>query len=191
MSAETFLIGYGTLLHRGSLGDSIGAGAAHGKDVLPVVIRDHRRLFNLRPTHYTSSFMMGEAPIENAAMNVEPARGSEVNALAFPTSEEELERLDHRERYYARCPIEFFDFETEEVLGIGHVYRAAPDAPWLERDPSKLLPRWEDIVLARSAAYQISRRFGESFDATTYLADGETLMIDAYRGLLDAVSSST
>lgn len=48
----------------------------------------------------------------------------------------------------------------------------------------RLLPRWQDIVWARTGADAISHAFGQYYDATSYQADGKTLMIDFYRQYL-------
>ncbi len=184
-AVDVLLVGYGTLLHRGSLGQSIGGEAADEKDILPVRIRDYRRVFNLRPTHYPSSFKLSGEGIENAAMNVEVSPGAFFNALAFKVTSSELDILDERERYYERHVVPLFDFGTDAPIGEGHVYSSAPEARWIERDPQRLLPLWRDIVWARTGAYGVGEKFGREYDATTYLADGRTLMVDRYRHVLD------
>jgi hypothetical protein len=100
-------------------------------------------------------------------------------------TEEELVALDRREPYYERQSAPIYDFESGEALGEGFFYAAALDAPWVERDPAKLLPFWRDVVWARSGAYRISEAFGRMYDATTYLADGRSLMVERYRGVLE------
>lgn len=181
LDAETLLVGYGTLLYRGSLGQSIGATLAESKPVVPVVVRDYKRLFNVRAEHYQSSHKLSAAGNELGAMNVEPSVGSTFNAVAMRVNAEELEILDRRERYYQRLTVPVHNFTTGEVLGLGNFYAAGPESHWLERDLSRLLPRWQDIVWARTGSYAINQAFGRYYDATTYLADGETLMIDFYR----------
>ena len=185
---EIFLVGYGTLLHRGSLGHSIGHDSAENKRVVPVVVHGYRRLFNLRPTHYETSYKLHEEPIENAAMNVEPAAGAHLNGLGFSVTIDELESLDERERYYLRRAVPIHHFDTGELVGEGHIYISEPDASWIERDPGKLMPLWRDIVWARTGAYRVSEAFGRSYDETTYLADGRSLMVDCYRDVVDDTS---
>jgi len=174
------LVGFGTLLYRASVGDTIGRDQAEEKSMRPVVVKDHKRLFNLRPTHYESSAKLTTSGIENGAMNVEPASGHFFNALAFPVTDEELDRLDERERYYQRHTVELFDFETDELIGEGMVYMSDPNESWIERDACRLLPLWRDIVWARTGSYAVSEQFGETFDQTTFLADGKTLVVDRY-----------
>ncbi len=181
----TLLVGYGTLLNRRSLGDSIGQDSAGAKDVTPVIVHGYRRLFNLRPDHYESSFKLGTEPIENAAANLEDAPGSRFNGLAFPVTLHELEALDERERYYERRQVTLHAFETNEVIGEGHVYVSLPDAPWIERDPARLMPLWRDIEWSRGGAYGVSEHFGRVYDETTLLADGTTFLIDSYREFLE------
>jgi hypothetical protein len=179
--AETLLVGYGTLLYRGSLGQSIGATAAQSRPVTPVIVRDYKRLFNVRPEHYQSTHKLNPAGIELGAMNVEPSSGSSFNALVIQVNALELEILDQRERYYRRATAMVHDFSTGEPLALGHLYAADPGSNWVDCDIRRLLPRWQDIVWARTGAYAINQAFGQYYDATTYLADGETLMIDYYR----------
>jgi len=183
------LIGYGTLLYRASIGYTVGEAAAESKELRPVLVKGNRRLFNLRPTHYEPSFKISSDPIEAAAMNVVPDPDSEFNGIVFSVTESEITALDERERYYQRCSAQIYDFETGQPMGEGYLYAATADAPWLEDDPNKLLPLWRDVVWARLGAYAISERFGRSYDHTTYLADGTTLMIDHYRRWLGEIAA--
>lgn len=184
---QSYLVGYGTLLLRGSLGHSIGQDSASTREVTPVTVEGYRRLFNLRPTHYPTSHKLHRAPIENAALNVEPAEGAQFNGLAFSVGPDELEALDERERYYRRVSVPLRHFETGEEMGEGEVYASLLDAPWIERSITKLMPLWRDIVWSRVGAYRIGPAFGEHLDDTTYLADGLTRMVDVYREVLDDI----
>lgn len=183
-TTPVLFVGYGTLLYRVSLGQTLGDDVAAGKTMRPVIVNGYRRLFNLRPDHYESSATLSEAGIENGAMNVEPAPGSSFNGLAFDLTTDELARLDERERYYVRTEAVVHDFETGDELGIGCFYAAAPGAQWLEFETAQLMPLWRDIVWGRTGAWAISDEFGEYFDRTTYLADAKTLVVDRYRDLL-------
>ena len=185
--SSVLLVGYGTLLLRGSLGSSIGADSAREKWLQPVTVPGYRRLFNLRPTHYDTSFKLATAPIENAALNIEPAQGESFNGLVFEVDSGELEALDERERYYRRVEVPLVHFESGESLGTGYAYSSEPDASWISRSMDELMPLWRDIVWARTGAYRISYGFGVEFDGSTYLADGVTRMVDVYRDVLDDV----
>jgi hypothetical protein len=178
---EPLLVGYGTLLYRASLGDSIGAEVALGKVVWPVAVLGYRRLFNLRPDHYQSSACLSADGSECAAMNVEPAPEAWFNGIAFRVTESELDALDRREWYYRRLEAPLFDFHTREPIGSGYVYSAELTARRIERSSEKLLPLWRDVLWARAGAYGIAPAFGRAFDETTYLADGRTLVVERYR----------
>jgi len=178
--SRIMVVGYGTLLYRASLGDTIGKSAASEREMVPVLVSGFRRLFNLRPDHYGTSNLCGKVGVENAAMNVEPVEGAILNGLAFWVEPSEIAKLDERERYYDRLEIEALDFETGDSLGTGHIYGSKPKSRWIERDPEKLLPLWRDVLWARAGSYAVGRRFGETFDRTTYLADGETLVAHHY-----------
>jgi hypothetical protein len=175
------LIGYGTLLNVASLGRTIGSPAAQSKAIIPVVVRDFRRLCNLRPDHYRPSFRFSSMPIEAGAMNVELCPGASFNAVAFVVTEDELLGLDRRERYYQRQQVPVYRFSDGAYFDQGEIYVGSPNARWIERDPERLLPRWDDIVEARAGCYALSIAFGRMFDETTYLADGGTLVFDRYR----------
>ena len=177
------LVGFGTLLLQESLGDTVRSNSK--KKVTPIIIKNYKRLFNLFPDHYEANNLLRTDGTEKGAANIEPAEGIQFNGLSFEADAKDLERLDKRERYYKRSIIPYFDFETGKDLGICHVYESPLDARWLIRKNTDLLPLFRDIVYARVGAYRISNAFGKMYDATTYLADGKTLMIDYYKNYIN------
>lgn len=179
--AEVFVVGFGTLLDKGSLGQTIGQDSAQNKSFLPVIVKGYKRLFNLRPDHYEPGLKFSAEPIELAAANVEPSRAHEFNGLAFRVDESEFSELDKRERYYKRHEVDIYDFFSNAHIGKGFTYSSELDARWIIRDNALLLPLWRDIVLARNGAYTIDMAFGKKYDDTTYMADGETSVIEYYR----------
>lgn len=180
---KVVLVGFGTLLLQESLGDTVGD-ASSQKKFTPIIVKNYKRLFNLLPDHYEADNRLRQDNTEIGAANIEPAEGFEFNGLSFEANASDLAQLDQRERYYVRAQTPYFDFETGEELGICHVYESPLDARWLRHDNATLLPLWRDIVYARVGAYRISEAFGKFYDATTYLADGKTLMIDYYKDYL-------
>lgn len=180
---KVVIVGFGTLLLQESLGDTVGG----EKKFTPIIVKNYRRLFNLLPDHYEADNRLRTDNTEIGAANIEPAEGYEFNGLSFEANASDLESLDARERYYKRSEVPYFDFETGESLGTCHVYESPLDARWLRRNLKELLPLWRDIVYARVGAYRISEAFGKMYDATTYLADGKTLMIDYYKDHLEAL----
>ncbi len=187
MSNEKVIIaGFGTLLLQESLGDSVGQNQAK-KKFTPIVIKNYRRLFNLLPDHYEADNRLRQDNTEIGAANIEQAEGFEFNGLCFEADAADLDSLDKRERYYVRSQVPCFDFYSGEEIGICQVYESPLDARWLRRDLKELLPLWRDIVYARVGAYRIGEDFGKMYDATTYLADGETLLVDYYKEHLEAL----
>ncbi len=178
--AQNLLVGYGTLLSKRSVADTVGE-AGRTKPFVPVIVPNFCRLFNLRPEHYPPSFRRTSEPIEVAAMNVLPSEGSHFNGLAFPVSETDLMALDKRERYYQRVRIPITSFSDNQPLGNAWVYSAGPEAPAVFDSSVGLLPHWRDVVLARQGAYSHGNAFGSMFDETTFMADGRTLVVDEYR----------
>lgn len=183
-SGTVLMAGYGTLLLRESLGDTVSQKDAGTKEMIPVVIKGCKRVYNLFPDHYPAENRLGHGPIERAAANSVFAEGSSFNALVFEVKASELEMLDKRERYYKRVSAPCFEFSTKKPLGECYFYMSEPDARWIENDRTKLLPLWRDIVYARVGSYRISEDFGKLYDATSWLADGRTLVVDYYKDYL-------
>jgi hypothetical protein len=175
--------GFGTLLLQESLGDTVG----NQKRYIPMIIKGYQRLFNLLPDHYKADNRLRQDDTECGAANIQAAEGFQFNGLCFEADEQDLAALDQRERYYQRVEVPCFDFYTQQALGTCHVYSSPLDAPWLRHRVEELLPLWRDIVYARVGAYRISQAFGEFYDATTYLADGKTLLVDYYQDHLGAL----
>lgn len=184
-SSDTVLVaGYGTLLLRESLGDTVSQESANEKEFIPVVIQGGKRLYNLIPDHYPAEDRLGRGPIEKAAANSIFAEGCSFNAIAFRVKTSELAMLDKRERYYKRVSAPCFEFSSKKELGECYFYMSEPDARWIENDIDKLLPLWRDIVYARVGSYRVSEDFGRLYDATSWMADGKTLVVDYYKDYL-------
>ncbi|HKK07974.1 MAG TPA: gamma-glutamylcyclotransferase family protein [Gemmatimonadota bacterium] len=175
----TRVLGYGTLLSRASLGRTVGEHAVDWTTI-PVVVEGWRRLFDFRPEHYEPSFRLKDEPVEAAALNIEPAPGSRFNGLVIEVSDRGLEALDSREAGYRRVRVPVLSWPDGEPAGEALAYAVPRDDPRVCTDPARLLPRWLDVELSRAGAYEVGRAFGALFDQTTYLADGETLLADAW-----------
>ncbi|MGI9544522.1 MAG: gamma-glutamylcyclotransferase family protein [Cyclobacteriaceae bacterium] len=178
--------GYGTLLLEESLNHSVNriSSAKERKIVeyFPVIVKGYQRLFNLHATHYHSSDAISNDNIEVAAANIRPSPQHDFNCLCFYINESELESIDKRERYYERVEVEFLAFDNQTSIGVGYVYMVNPETSrLLFNDNEKILPRWTDLTFTRTGAYRISTEFGEYYDKTTYMADGEVLVVDFYR----------
>jgi hypothetical protein len=187
-SLDTVLMaGYGTLLLRESLGDTVSQESAEEKELIPIVVKGCKRVYNLFPDHYPSENRLDRGPIERAAANTVFAEGYSFNAIAFKVKASELEMLDKRERYYKRVSAPCFEFSTGKPLGECYFYMSEPDARWIQNDITKLLPLWRDIVYARVGSYRISEDFGKLYDATSWMADGQTLVVDYYKDYLAAL----
>ena len=189
MNDVQYIIGYGTLLLRASLGSSIGQSSATDKSLRPVVVDGFIRVFNLEPDHYQPSYKFDESGIERAAMNVEPSAAHRFNGVAFATTIDEIEALDRREAPYHRVVVPMRDFHSSAPAGEGHLYVGRE--PWITRDLARLLPLWRDVVWGRKGAYELGEAFGVCFDETTYMGDGKTRVIDVYRELLHDTSDVT
>lgn len=184
------VVGYGTLLLKSSVGNTISQESANDKVYRPVRIKGFRRLFNLKPDHYTTNNVLTDNGIELAAANVEKGTESDhFNGLAFTATDEELESLDEREYCYLRGTVPIYDFVTDEYLGEGFTYMGDPESRYIIRDTKRLLPYWRDVGYARTGAYATSEMFGKAYDETTFLADGTTLLVNLYAEHLDELKS--
>ena len=179
---KRFIIGYGTLLYKESLGDTIDT-STEEKKYRPVIVKGFKRLYNLLPNHYHPSFRLSKLPVEISAANILPEKGSSFNGLAFEVTAEELADLDKRESYYTRVESPAYDFFSGRKIGIGMVYLAPCSLEDVTSD-AKYLPEWDDISYARTGAYRYGLEFGKMFDKTSYLADGQTLVVNYYKDYL-------
>jgi hypothetical protein len=176
-----YVIGYGTLLSRASIARTLPAEAIAAKAFTPEVLPGFRRVFNVRPARYHSSFRLNGLPIERAAMNAEPDAGAKFNGLAFPVTEDELAALDRREASYIRIRVTAREFSRPQRAVRAFLYTVAPRSAKRTSDIRRLLPRWDDIVIARTGCLAYGNAFLDAYDRTTYLADGRTRMVDYYR----------
>ncbi|MEE4257779.1 MAG: gamma-glutamylcyclotransferase family protein [Bacteroidales bacterium] len=179
----TFIVGYGTLLYRKSVGDTIGH-SAEKKVYHPVIVKGFKRLFNLLPSHYEPSFRISDHAVERAAANIAASEDASFNGLAFEVEDQELAELDRREKHYDRLETVMYDFTSRKALGSGFVYSANSMRASLT-DDANFLPDWIDISWARTGAYRIGHDFGVMYDQTTYLADGLTPVVERYAPYLD------
>lgn len=180
-----WVIGFGTLLLKHSLGDTVGGEVSDQKKYVPITVNGYKRLFNVRAEHYTPSHKVSDKDNEMGAANVEFSPMHSFNGVAFEVDDSELELLDTRERYYERIEVDANYFDSGLPLGEACVYCAMPDSKWVEDDNEKLLPHWRDIDYARRGAYAIGDDFGRAYDESTYMADGKTLMVDFYQNFID------
>jgi len=183
---KQYIIGYGTLLYKESLGDTIG-NSTEQKKYLPVIVKDFKRLFNLLPIHYKPSFKRSKLPVEISAANLVPNQGSYFNGLAFQVSNEELSDLDKRESNYKRVEVPIYDFFTGNKIGMGMIY-VAPNHHERVTNDNKYLPEWDDISYARTGAYRYGNKFGHIYDKTTFLVDGKTPVLKYYKDYLNQLN---
>jgi len=187
-----WVIGYGSLLHRGSLGKTIGP--ATDAATHPVWVEGLKRFYALPPRNWWSrvpSQRLRFGITERAAAAVVEQPGYQLNALAIPVDESQLQALDHREGVaygrYQRTRVSCTPFspaDCSEVPDEAWCYVTNPDH--LILDTNRLLPHWPQYALARRGAYAVSSTFGEAFDETTYLGDGSTSAFDSYAAVWPA-----
>lgn len=178
-----WIVGFGTLLYQNSLKDTVKE-SGDIIEYIPIVIKDYKRIFNVYAEHYTPSHQLSNNGIEMGAANIKYAPGYKCNAVVFESTEADVALLDKRERYYERIEVDAFNYNTNEPLKNVFAYCAKDNFSCIRHSINELLPNWRDIDYARKGAYAISEEFGRLYDASTYLADEKTLMVDHYRNVL-------
>lgn len=185
-----WIVGFGTLLLKSSLGNTVGDENSSKKEYIPVIVEGYKRVFNVFAEHYEASHLIHENDIEMGAANIKKAKGAVFNGVVFAADEEEVELLDRRERYYMRVKVNAQNYYTGEQLQEVYAYCANPDSKSVKNSIDLLLPKWRDVDYARRGAYGIDEKFGKMYDKTTFLADGETLLVDYYSKFIDDEKNS-
>ena len=164
------IIGYGSLMHAGSLSKTIPL-----RTGIPVIVQGYQRIFNIKP-HSLSRYKLRSHPQELAILNVESAQNKRFNALMYEITEEDLEKLKIRERSFYTKEVQVYSYPdgtkvlTSALLFIGkklvHGERVVENT---------YLPIIEYLNLSRDGAREVSEEFLALFDETTYLGDGRTV----------------
>lgn len=186
MAKSLLTLGYGTLLYKASAYATLQGNSLY-HECIPVRVSGLKRVFDVRPDHYEASSVLHGLPkgcAEAGAMNVVIDMDCAINGVVFEVTEDESSHLHRRERYYDSEFFQVHEFSSGEPMGSARCYICRDHSPWVENDVAKLMPLWRDIQWARTGAYGISDEFGFFFDETTFLANGTTLVVDAYRDLL-------
>ena len=94
-----WVIGYGSLIHRGSLGKTIG-GTASTLQLHPVWVDGLKRVYSLPPRQWWTRIPSQRIRFgftERAAAATVETSGERINALLIPVNESQLRALDRRE----------------------------------------------------------------------------------------------
>lgn len=113
---STWVFGYGSLVSPDSLGATLGRAVTPGVDFLEAVVTGYGRRWNYGVGHTRGVLVDdGGRRIDHTivALGVVAASGETANGVVARVSDDELARLDHRERHYDRVEIT----ATTEVLG--------------------------------------------------------------------------
>lgn len=150
------IVGYGSLISHKSLRETIP-----DKVFRPVFVKGYKRIFNLA--------------LENSkdpdVLNLIKSPKSVFNGVLFKANDKELLRIKEREAEYNIEEARAYDFYTNIALckcliAIDHV---------IAIDKHHNNPNKGYFILCREAAYHISKKFGEFWDKTTYLSNGENI----------------
>ncbi|MEK6891149.1 MAG: hypothetical protein AABX03_03340 [Nanoarchaeota archaeon] len=151
---EHNLVGYGSLLSHKSLKETI-----NNKHFKPVIVKGYKRIFNIA--------VKKEENFDE--LNLEKSKKSKFNGVMFKVNEDELEKINKREREYNLEEVEVYDFKTGKRLGKSLVVVDY----FIKIDRKNKLPSKSYFILCRQAAYHISKEFGKYWDKTSFISDEE------------------
>jgi len=171
------LVGYGSLINLDSSSETIAG--VNAKDFFPVVAVGAKRIFNYRIPPDVLKDLGGRAkPDEIAALNVvATGRATDViNGRILPVSADDLPALRKREYGYHLRPVKCVRWDAQDAEPFTAYVLCAEDPVIQGRRvidrTIKPNPAYVDICYA--GARSVSRKFGELFLDTSYLADGKT-----------------
>jgi hypothetical protein len=165
----TVVIGYGSLMIAESLAKTIPA-----REMRPVWVPGYRRIFNLK-TRFPRMYKVSESSNKVAVLNVVPEVDASTSALAFDVSDDELEKLKLRERIYYMKEVKILDFKSKEPAGTAVMFIGRKMFHGERIVSEHYLPVPSYLDRCREACYKVGKRFGKTFDSTTFVGDGRTV----------------
>ena len=149
------VVGYGSLISHHSLQETIP-----DRKFVAILVKGYKRIFNVMAKNHTD------------VLNIEKKTGHFFNGVLFTVNEDELRKIKRRERpQYEFKKSWAYEFETNKKISLALL---AIDLH-TSIDHHNHLPNWLYLKSCREAAYAISQKFGQMWDQTTYLNNGEQL----------------
>ncbi len=180
-TSRSWIIAYGTLINKHSIGQTVGESHVEG----PVVALGVRRVFSfaLVDENYDDHggrYTRSEDPRRCATLNVEhtgvPA--DRVNGILFSIKREDIDPMAKREFGYDLLPVEY---ERDRSGGSAYMFIARQDTEAIShRVRRDILPNESSLKTCLSGAATYGKAFLEAWIASCYLADGTPLMEDPY-----------
>ncbi len=173
MSGVLPLVGYGSLLNKGSAAMTISKGAR-----VPVIAFGVRRIFNYEMSLPNPRYGAPADPLARAALNVKETgrRRDMTNAIMVEVPTADIPALRKREVGYDLLPVACIHWnQREHPPFIGYVL-LAPDEPreGSVHTSSEIEPHRQYYGLCREGAAKISDDFLQFWLDSTYLADAVT-----------------
>jgi len=174
------MVGYGSLLNPESAARTI---VSESTQRHPCLAFGCRRIYNYRMSDRALVERYDSSPDSpyRAALNVRltDTLDDYINGILITLDASDVAALTKREYGYDLCPVAALDWDNREN---GDPYIAyvlvAPDEASIKKyqkaDPT-ILPQPGYVEICKSGAASISPEFLKVFNASTYLADGETL----------------
>ena len=175
------MIGYGTLMSRSSLEQTLGH--RYEGQALPVHVRDYARAWALRRPlndpqagsapgqRIAASFSRGDelVPFEGMVeLNVYPEKNGRMNCILYVLAGEDLRRVDKREKAYRRIDVTERIEEYEFSEGRVYMYEGLPGHPdTAAADAGKYVLIREYVDQVTAACDGIGKEFRAEFDRST------------------------
>jgi hypothetical protein len=175
------VVGYGTLISQRSLEQTLGH--KYGRQAYPVHVTGSvrswslRRPFNVPGKGASRSAGTGvafrsdgrEIPLRGPVeLDVRPEKGGRLNGVLYLLTEEELDRVDARERAYKRRDITGQVDEFAFTGGRVYIYRGLPpDRSIAAADPKEFVVFKENLDSVLKACDTIGPDFRAEFEKTT------------------------
>lgn len=141
------VVGYGSLMSHKSLRKTIS-----DKHFKPVIVNGYKRIFDLAVSK------------KSDVLNLKRSPNSKFNGLMFKVNDKELKKIQKRENGYDFEVVYPYDFKTKKKLNKSLIVIDHHASDRFRRKPKK-----DYFIICREAAYQISKKFGEFWDNTTYI----------------------
>jgi len=154
------IIAYGSLMNKAEF-----SGRSHKL----VIVKGFMRILN-KPFE-RSVWKTHAKGNEKGVMSIIDEKNSEFNAVMYDITESDFTFLKQRETGYSPIEVDVIDYKTRKDLGSATIFKS-------RTQDDDIIPVKYYVEICRKGAYSWGKDFGEMFDKTTYLSDGNTTVLE-------------
>lgn len=162
MLGKVKLIGYGSLINKDSLNRTIKTHSGFKK----VWVHGFKRVFDLKSVKH----LYEPWDTDVAVLNVGKCKGAKFNAVIHEVTNRQIQNLLKREKTYELTKVKYSNYDNPKTGGDAFLFVGMEQFIY-----KNLNPRTHYFHLCRKGAYSISKKFGEDWDKTTFLANGKRI----------------